>query len=171
MFGAILTTLAFLSCAFVDRLQLYFLTFSVLFGLGQAFLIQATFQILPHYFDKRLGLANGIMNFGGAIITILFIIVMSKSLEFLKLKYAFLILMGISILNIISAVTFKSTLQPQKSENRNEKVMKKIRDSFRIEVLKRGDMIIWCLASCITVFGYTIASVTIVSKTLVFEII
>jgi len=49
-------------------MKLYFLTYGLGFGVGQALLLTATLAILPHYFNKKLSLANGLMNLIAAVI-------------------------------------------------------------------------------------------------------
>ena len=47
----------------------------------------ATFAILPHYFNKKIGLANGLMNLGGALVAIGVPLVIAECLKVLGLKY------------------------------------------------------------------------------------
>jgi MCP family monocarboxylic acid transporter-like MFS transporter 2 len=160
IFGACLQTFGLLMSVFVKDLPIYFITHSVLFGIGQAFIAESTLQILPHYFNKRLGLANGLMNFGGSIIAIGFLITTAESLESLGLNLTFLIFAGISFFTIVAATLFKSVLKSQSSANQSLK--KKLKNSLGTRVLKRPEFIIWWTSACLALVGFSITNVTIV---------
>ncbi len=84
--GGSLSTIALISCAFLEKIQYYFIFFSCLFGIGQSMLLIATFAILPHYFNKKIGFANGIMNLGSAFVTVGIPLVVASCLKELGLK-------------------------------------------------------------------------------------
>jgi hypothetical protein len=50
--GGSIGTISLILCAFVIELKIYFLTYGVLFALGQALKLASTLSILPHYFNK-----------------------------------------------------------------------------------------------------------------------
>ncbi len=104
--GAFVSTIALLSCAFVNKIEYYFLTFGFLFGVGQSILMIATFAILPHYFKKKLGLANGLMNMGGSIITIALPILVKYCLTKLDLRYTWFVLALLSFLTFLFSFFF-----------------------------------------------------------------
>jgi MFS family permease len=53
--GGVLSTFGLIASAFVNDLKLYFLTYGVIFGIGQSLFLASILSILPHYFNKRLG--------------------------------------------------------------------------------------------------------------------
>jgi MFS family permease len=160
IFGACLQTIGLLSSGFVNDLPVYFFTHSVLFGIGKGFVAQSTYQILPHYFNKKLGLATGLMNFGGSIFAILIVIISDASLATFGLKSAFFIFMTLSSLTVIAASSFKSVLKSQ--SYKIEKFSDKIKNSLSTDVLKRKEFMIWWTSTYFSVFGFIIISVTIV---------
>jgi MCP family monocarboxylic acid transporter-like MFS transporter 2 len=162
LFGASLSTIGLLTSFFVKEMTVYFLTYGVLFGIGQAFLAESTYQILPHYFDKNLGLANGIMVFGSALVTIGLILASSATLDLIGLHYEFIILATLSFTTIIASTAFKSVLKP--NHNKNEKIQVQIRQSFGTDVLKRTEFNLWWISACFAMFGFYITNVTIVCK-------
>lgn len=50
--GGLISTLGLAASSYVQNIKLYFLTYALLFGIGQALLLSATLAILPHYFKK-----------------------------------------------------------------------------------------------------------------------
>jgi MFS family permease len=61
LLGGLISTISLAASAFIENIMLYFFTYGFGFGIGQALLLSATLSILPHYFKKRLSLANGLM--------------------------------------------------------------------------------------------------------------
>ncbi len=146
--------------AFINDIKLYFLTYGTGFGIGQACLITATFAILPHYFDKRLSLANGIMCGIASILILVIPICTNLLLEHYNLKVTFFFLASLNFVCILMACTFRSILP----ENTSTSMLQKIKNGFGIEVLKKFKFVIWCVASFIAMIGYYIPIVNIVSN-------
>ncbi len=134
---------------------------SALFGIGQAFLTESTYTILPHYFDKRLGLASGFMIFGGSALTIILQLVTTESFNALGLNYTFLIFMGLTFVSILAASCFKRILKSESREQDSIRV--RIKSSFSTKVLKRPEFWIWTISSCFAEFGAHVGMITIVS--------
>jgi MCP family monocarboxylic acid transporter-like MFS transporter 12 len=61
LLGGAISTVSLFASAYIENIMLYFVTYGLGFGVGQALLLSATLSILPHYFKKRLSLANGLM--------------------------------------------------------------------------------------------------------------
>jgi MFS family permease len=140
-------------------LKLYFITYGVTLGIGQSLLLASVLSILPHYFSKRLGLANGLMNFGGALLTISLPFVYSECLKLIGLSYTFYVLAGFSFVSALAAITY----QPQLKKNHyTEKWYHRIKNSCGFEVLKKRKFIIWIISAVIGFFGYLIPIMTIV---------
>jgi MCP family monocarboxylic acid transporter-like MFS transporter 2 len=161
LFGAFFQTLGLLTSAFVNILPLYFLTFSVIFGVCRGILLQATYQILPHYFDKNLGIANGMMNFGGSLISVIYLYSSNEILNKHGLKYFFIIFACLSTLTILAAASFKSVLKSESDSNNKFSV--RIKQSLALTVLKRREFTIWWVSSLFSIFSIITTLVTIVS--------
>ncbi len=165
VFGACLSTIGLLLSCLVRYLSYYLLTYSIFFGIGNALLLQSTLQILPHYFSKRIGFATGLMNSCGSVFTLGILIITAKSFQSVGLHNTFLILAALSSITIIAASTFKSVLQP--NSNINDKLSTRIKESFAISILKKRELIIWIVSSCLSLLGFAITNVTIVSYLIV----
>ncbi len=157
--GAFLSTLSILLSAFIRKMQLYFLSYSIGFGIGQALLLTSTLGILPHYFNKRLSLATGLMSFIGAFIVVIIPIVSDLIINKYGLAATFYFLAGLNSLTIFMAFTYRPVLRLSQKKTKFEK----IKQSFGVEILKKRRFIIWCIASFIGTLGYLIPIVNIVS--------
>ncbi|CAF0889545.1 unnamed protein product [Brachionus calyciflorus] len=158
LLGSIISTLSLISCIFVTKLQLYFLTYGFLFGLGQAFLLASTLSILPYYFKKKLSLANGIMNFIGSIIIVLLPILTSIIIDKYNIKITFVFLAGLSSMSIPAVLTYKT---PEKTRNELHSLKQQIRISLGTEIFKHKKFLIWCLSNFVGKFGYYIPIINI----------
>ena len=103
--GGFVSSLGLLLSAHVTDIKFYFLTYSLLFGIGQAFMLTATLAILPQYFNKRLSLANGIMNLVTAIVVVLLPISTSWTLKTFGLKDTFYYLTILNLFGPCSRLT------------------------------------------------------------------
>lgn len=158
--GAIISTIGLVASSFIRELKMYFLTYSVIFNVGQSLFLASILSILPHYFNERLGLANGLMIFGSAFLTIGIPFVVSECLSKIGLANLFFVLAGFSFFSALLTLTFK----PQIRNNFEGKWQDKIKKSLGIKVLKMRKFIIWVTSVVIGFFGYLIPIVVIVSK-------
>jgi MFS family permease len=156
--GGFLSSVSLFASAFITDIKFYFLTYGLGFGLGQALLLSATLSILPHYFNKRLSLANGLMTFIGTIVIVILPVCTAPILEKFGLKEAFYFLSAVNSITILMALTYKSTLP----NNRKENFMDRIKKSFGLEILKSKDFLVWCVGSIIGQFAYLTPIIIIV---------
>jgi hypothetical protein len=157
--GAIISTVGLISCAFVYDLKLYFLTYSVVVNVGQSLFLASILSILPQYFNKRLGLANGLMIFGSAFLTVSLPFVISECLRQIGLSNLFFVLAGFSFVSALLTLTFQPKMKSKFVGTWQERVIK----SLGFEVLKMRKFIIWAISVIIGFFGYFIPVVVIVS--------
>ena len=144
----------------ISNIQAYFLTYSLLFGLGQALLLGATLAILPHYFKKKLSLANGLMSLLGSVIVITLPICTDLTIKAFGLKGTFIFLTMLSLVNVFMSLTYKSVLPTHHHDN----PLKRVRKSLGLKVLRKKEFIIWSVCSLIGQFGYLIPIVVIVRR-------
>nr|KAG5703943.1 hypothetical protein BaRGS_020540 [Batillaria attramentaria] len=64
LIGGLLALVGMLCSAFVQNILLLYLTYGVIMGTGFSLAYTPSLAILGHYFKRRIGLANGLVNFG-----------------------------------------------------------------------------------------------------------
>ena len=69
-FGVLLACAGLVASSFVTVLEYYFITYSLLVGLGTSFIFTAHMTILMHYFKRNIGMANGIAVLGGSVFSV-----------------------------------------------------------------------------------------------------
>ena len=116
--------------------------------------------ILPHYFNKRLSLANGIANALSAIIVVILPVLTSKIIHSYSLVGLFYFLSGLNLLTVIMAFTYRPLIRNDKNLTK----IQRLKNSFGISVLKKKGFVVWCIASFIACFGWLIPIVVIVIR-------
>ena len=158
--GGFLSGLGILTSSFVTYMPLYFLTYSVIFGTGQALLMGSTFSILPHYFRAKLSLANGMMNFGAAVLTVSLPIITQKALTDLGLVKTFYILSALSFSSILCALTYKPMIPP---DNTSISFKTRIKNSFGGALFRKPKFLFWSISCFIGLYGAMNIVLTIVN--------
>jgi MFS family permease len=156
--GGLVSTISLFASVFVNEMKLYFLTYGLGFGVGQALLLTATLAILPHYFNKKLSLANGLMNLIAAVIFVVLPYGTSYVIKHYSLKGLFYFLAALNLGSVLMAFTFLPLLPVSK----DVKMLTRIKDSFGVEVLKKIKFLCWCIGTLIAMFGYLIPVYNIV---------
>ena len=119
VFGAIIATFGMAYASFASSLIHIWLAYGILFGFGASLVYTPSLVILGHYFNKRLGLVNGVVTSGSS----LFSIFMSFGLNFLvkqmTFQQVFLVLTGFISLLILCALTFIERKIPFENDSSN----------------------------------------------------
>lgn len=105
--GAILATIGLVASAFVEQLELLYLTYGVILGVGSSMVYSPSLVILGHYFKKHMGLVNGIVSFGSSIFTIGLSRILPYLLSTIGIRYVFLFLAGLQGMLILFAFTWR----------------------------------------------------------------
>lgn len=79
--GSALALAGVLASSFATKIEHMYITYGFAMGLGFALAYQPSLYILGIYFQKRLGVANGLVTFGSAIFTIVLPIAMREILN------------------------------------------------------------------------------------------
>ena len=81
VFGGILALIGITTSSFVHNIELMYLTYGLLMGVGFGLAFQPSLIVLGTYFRKRLGLANGIASFGASVFTIVLPLILTKIMD------------------------------------------------------------------------------------------
>ncbi len=108
--GGLISTVSLIASALVTYMPLYFITHGLILSTGQALLLASSLSILPHYFNKKLSLANGIATCLCAVIIVLLPTATSIILDRIGLQAAFYFL---AALNFISGLFFFKYIENQ----------------------------------------------------------
>ena len=174
LFGGILCVAGLLSSAFVEELQLLYLTYGIVLGLGMAFTYSPSLVILGHYFKRHMGLVNGIVTFGSAVFTIVLSLVLPRLLAAVGLRYTLIMLGSLSSLLVVCAMTWRPVLRKQSSLPRlalsTESIAEHCTDCctwtrkfLNVNIWKNKGYVVWAVSSGLSLFGYFVPFVHLVS--------
>lgn len=173
MAGTFFGLVGLISSAFVTELELLYLTFGICLGLGAGLLYSPSLVILGHYFDKHMGLANGIVAFGSSLFSIILSIALPYLLKGIQIKYTFLVLAAMYLLLVFCTLTWKPLI-PKESNLAaltlsKESVAEHVNDCcaftkkfLNVKVFKNRAYLIWALSLGIALFGYFVPFVHLV---------
>jgi len=132
----------------------------LILAIGQAMLLAASLAILPHYFSKKLSLANGITNAVASIMVVVLPIISSVILKRANgLQETWWFLAALNVLAAMLCLTYRSLLP----NNNHETFVRRLKKSFGIKVFRKRNYNFWLLATFCGMFGYLIPIVNIVS--------
>jgi MFS family permease len=160
LIGALLVTLGSFTSMYVNNMKMYIITIGILSSIGNACVNAAIYAILPHYFDKNLGLATGIMNSGSSIITTISPFLAAYLLKQYSLR-VFFQMSGFIFLLLFPFSLFYKPLLPKV---RYETTKEKLKESFQIDILKNPKFICWIVSTAIWEYGSVMFYQTIVSS-------
>ncbi|CAI9737045.1 monocarboxylate transporter 10-like [Octopus vulgaris] len=175
-FGALLSTVGLLSSAFVTKLELLYLTYGILIGVGGAFIYSPSLVILGHYFKKKMGLVNGLVSFGSALFSVSFSQILPVLIERVQLKNTLLILSGLEATMVFCALTWKPVLVKETAMSQltlsSESIYEHVHDCcswtkkyLNVDIWKNKGYVIWALSCGISLFGYFVPFVHLIKHT------
>ncbi|XP_068236064.1 monocarboxylate transporter 12-like [Palaemon carinicauda] len=104
--GTIMIFAGILSTAFADSPWLLLVSFSLVTGTGNGIIACLAYSIVPHYFKKRLGVANAIMSSGVSIGQAVGPVIITQLQNEFAYKGAIIVLSGIILHCCIGATAF-----------------------------------------------------------------
>uniref|UniRef100_A0A4W4F606 Major facilitator superfamily (MFS) profile domain-containing protein n=1 Tax=Electrophorus electricus TaxID=8005 RepID=A0A4W4F606_ELEEL len=152
--GSLVAFVGLLTGSFAKSLPLQYLTYGLLFGAGCSYSLQPTLVILGQYFQRHLGLANGLVTAGSSLFSVALPVLLEEVLVPLGLERTFQIL---SVLPLTQAALLGATFRPPPTPECHENTFSGIRifcvPSYRM----------WAFGVAIAVLGYFVPYVHLMS--------
>lgn len=173
--GSCMSFAGMAASVYVTRLEVYFITYGVIMGTGFACTITSSLIILGHYFKKRLGLANGLVTFGGAVFTFSYSLVLPELFSYVGLKPTLLCLTGLFFLLVPCAATWTPIflredlavpLVPSEdclAEEESSRCAKMAGKYINLNIWRYRDYVLWVVGNCVSLFGYFVPFIHMVS--------
>lgn len=141
---------------------LYF-TYGLVFACGCSFSYQPSLVILGHYFQRRLGLVNGIVTAGSSIFTIILPFALSFLLELVGLYHTMRVLCILLFVLMLAGFTYKPLLPAQASDARAGRRCPPTNQIFNFNIWKSVGYRIWAFGIPAALYGYFVPYVHLVS--------
>ncbi|PAA90482.1 hypothetical protein BOX15_Mlig033110g1 [Macrostomum lignano] len=166
--GGLIAVCSFMASSFVppENATVLFFTHSCLFGFGAALVYTPSLVILGHHFDKRLGLANGIVTLGSGV----FSVVLSRSLKPLLLDRigvhnTFRVYCGMAAFMLVYSFTWKPLRPVRHAEldhylsqasltERLAGVRAFLTKFLNVSIWQNRGFLIWIVGCPFALFGY-----------------
>lgn len=164
----------FLSSFVVHDINLLYLTYGVMYGIGAAFTYAPSLAVLGHYFDRYLGKVSGFATTGSCVFTATMPFVYNHLLKEYGLPTTLRIIAMLSSLIILCAILYESPphkpkvtaaplldkqKQQQKQKQKKEptlSLLQTIKGAIYMDNWRKKRYIIWVLAITVSQFGYFI---------------
>lgn len=141
---------------------MYF-TYGIVFACGCSFAYQPSLVILGHYFNKRLGLVNGIVTAGSSIFTITLPIVLSGLLKNVGLQNTMRILCVLMFVLMLAGLTYKPILPVKPTNTQTGSLCPPMSQVFNINIWKSLGYRVWAFGVPAALYGYFVPYVHLVS--------
>ncbi|XP_011865071.1 PREDICTED: monocarboxylate transporter 10 isoform X2 [Vollenhovia emeryi] len=163
--GAIASVGLLLSSLLTDKVELLFLTYGVMYGLGASLAYTPSLAILGHYFKKYLGLVNGIVTAGSSIFTTLLPTLMEFLLRRLGLEGTLRSLALLTAIIMACAILFKpiplTTPQGDESQGKTKSIRSRLKEFVNVSIWKKKRYVVWASSIPLALFGYFVPYVHI----------
>ncbi|XP_069748885.1 monocarboxylate transporter 8-like isoform X2 [Narcine bancroftii] len=160
MSGATVAFIGLLSSSFTKSLELRYLTYGILFGCGSSFAFQPSLVILGHYFQRHLGLANGVMTAGSSVFSITLPLFLKKVGDVLGLAHTLQILSAFMFIQILLSFVYKPRLVLPAAEEGKTTTTKclmcfhQYRRYLNLRVFRNITYRVWAFGVTAAVLGY-----------------
>ncbi|KAI0224004.1 Monocarboxylate transporter 10 [Lamellibrachia satsuma] len=116
LIGSVAMTVGMIGSAFVPNLDYLYFTLGMMFGTGASFVYNPAIVILGQYFEKRMGIVNGIVCFGSSSATILLPFALTKLLNTVGVRKTIRLLTVMPGLLIICTFLWRPLRSPRHTE-------------------------------------------------------
>ncbi|CAL1677861.1 unnamed protein product [Lasius platythorax] len=163
--GAIASVGLLLSSLLTHKVELLYLTYGVMYGLGASLAYTPSLAILGHYFKKYLGLVNGIVTAGSSVFTTLIPTLMEYLLRRLGLEGTLRSLAALTAIIMACAILFKPMPLNIPQEDEPQQKAKSLRNSLKefvnVSIWKKKRYVVWAVSIPLALFGYFVPYVHI----------
>ena len=159
MVGALSCTVGLVATSFVQTIDVMFLTFSALMGLGVCCCRTMSFLIVAKYFKKQRGLATGMVTMGSSLGMVFWGPAAQALIDTIGWRNTYRVMAAACSLVILLALTFSSNVE----EENTEKISEIKDDNKRLESSKEKvkllDWSVWKIPQfCILVTSFSVMS-------------
>ncbi|XP_028996394.1 monocarboxylate transporter 10 [Betta splendens] len=160
--GAAVALVGLLASSFVTSLGPMYFTYGIVYACGCSFAYQPSLVILGHYFNKRLGLVNGIVTAGSSVFTITLPIVLTSLLEKVGVQYTLRILCILMFVLMLAGLTYKPLLPPKPASTQTGGRCTSVRKIFNVNIWRSRGYRIWAFGVPAALYGYFVPYVHLV---------
>lgn len=116
LLGGLFTSSGMFFSSFVlHDINVLYLTYGVMYGIGAAFTYSPSLAVLGHYFEKYLGKVTGFATTGSSVFTAIMPFVYNHLLEAYSLAVTLRIIAMLSSLIVFCAILYESPAKPEKT--------------------------------------------------------
>ncbi|XP_050429209.1 monocarboxylate transporter 10 [Adelges cooleyi] len=160
--GGIIATSSLLISSFcTHQVEVLYVTYGLLYGIGASLAYTPSLAILGHYFKTYLGLVNGIVTAGSSCFTMLIPYFVDSLLVNFGLDNCLRWEAALTAVLMVCSMAFKPTYKIEKSDM-NKSISDELRSLVNINIWKNPRYVIWATMIPLALFGYFVPYVHLV---------
>ncbi|XP_025416090.1 monocarboxylate transporter 10 [Sipha flava] len=159
--GFIATSSLLISSYFTHQVEILYITYGLLYGIGASFAYTPSLAILGHYFKNYLGLVNGIVTAGSSCFTMVMPYFVSYLLVHFGLDKCLRWEAGVTAIIMLCSLAFKPTYKVEKSDI-HKSLSEELRSLVNVDIWKNPKYVIWATMIPLALFGYFVPYVHMV---------
>ncbi|XP_050534692.1 monocarboxylate transporter 10 isoform X2 [Daktulosphaira vitifoliae] len=159
--GVIACCSLLLSSFFTNDVEVLYVTYGLLYGIGASLAYTPSLAILGHYFKNYIGLVNGIVTAGSSFFTMVLPYLVGYLLNNFGFSNCLRWEAALTSILIISSLAFKPTYKIEKPDI-NKSISEELKSLVNIDVWKNPKYIIWATMIPLALFGYFVPYVHLV---------
>ncbi|VVD00482.1 unnamed protein product, partial [Leptidea sinapis] len=161
--GTIATTSLVISSFLTSHVDVLLFTYSILYGLGASLAYTPSLAILGHYFQKYLGLVNGVVAIGSSVFTVIMPPMMTYVIQNYGLPWLFRILAVLTFGIALCGLLFKpvSVVVIEKPLTKETACSTLLKAVVNVQIWRNRKYRLWAISMPIALFGYFVPYVHI----------
>lgn len=159
--GGLIGSIGLLLSSWAFKVPYLWITYGGLLGVGSTMAYAPSLAVLAHYFNRRLGFANGIATAGSSVFTALLPIPLAAMLDAIGLQNTFRVMAALTLSVALCGIAFKtpvvmdSWIDEDKEPTGCCEVLNK-------SIWKNRRFVVWVIAIPLALFGYFVPYVHLV---------
>nr|XP_054922868.1 monocarboxylate transporter 10-like isoform X2 [Dermacentor andersoni] len=160
--GGIIGSVGLLMSSWAFRVPYLWVTYGGLLGVGSTMAYAPSLSVLAHYFNRKLGLANGIATAGSSVFTALLPIPLAAMMDAIGLQNTFRVMSILTLSVALCGIAFKTPVLIH-NWNDEDKEPNGCCDVLNRSIWKNRRFVVWVIAIPLALFGYFVPYVHLVS--------
>lgn len=159
--GGLIGSIGLLLSSWAFKVPYLWITYGGLLGVGSTMAYAPSLAVLAHYFNRRLGFANGIATAGSSVFTALLPIPLAAMLDAIGLQNTFRVMAALTLSVALCGIAFKTPVV-MNSWIDEDKEPTGCCEVLNKSIWKNRRFVVWVIAIPLALFGYFVPYVHLV---------
>lgn len=159
--GGVIGVVGLLLSSWAFKVPYLLVTYGGLLGVGSTMAYAPSLAVLAYYFNRRLGLANGLATAGSSVFTALLPLPLAAMLDVIGLQNTLRVMAVLMLTVVVCGVAFKSPVVTH-NWNEDDQESSGCCDVLNKSIWRNRRFVVWVIAIPLALFGYFVPYVHLV---------